>query len=567
MVKIIEVNGVLFAVRFSYPKGRKNSKHPCRALITPLDENMRMITKRELFGKTSSEPVNRTAYGKNPKEMERVTIPAIANSLIALMEQRGMCPVSTSGPLPSVTDLADIATSVKDAFFSKYKIKYHWALSTQHAYLGQYDAMVKALRGVDYRTLTPDIESTLQETICRTALQTSQKGDEWITGQEPLASAKKRLRLFYLLLEFLRSDTEYDVPIAPAHYQGKRSHKKLLLQRTDHARSLPEDLLRKMCDSSVLEGQVGILADSGLRISEYGGLLFCSVGFIDGSQGRMYFIRVSGQLGPKNIRTEYTKTDPSYRAIPLSQELGRQLLEEQRDRERQYGDVSLLLRLGQPAEDGYRTDPATIAANMRKLTEQIPELLRRPEFLEAIRKNRACTFDEVLQDKHLSTMLTCHALRRNFCTWLYGVSGIETNSLYRIMGHENKNGPHRSGACGATLEELYRLCLQKHVSDTLYHAAHPLRYTLGSKYREAEVPACALVLTLPPHTAWEIVVADSEPFNEVHLRGDRISQTLEYQDEFSPNPARYALLASKEAYAIQGKRKMLDGFLEEDKSD
>ena len=117
MVKIIEVNGVLFAVRFSYPKGRKNSKHPCRALITPLDENMRMITKRELFGKTSSEPVNRTAYGKNPKEMERVTIPAIANSLIALMEQRGMCPVSTSGPLPSVTDLADIATSVKDAFF------------------------------------------------------------------------------------------------------------------------------------------------------------------------------------------------------------------------------------------------------------------------------------------------------------------------------------------------------------------------------------------------------------------------------------------------------------------
>ena len=171
MVKIIEVNGVFFAVRFSYPKGRKNSKHPCRALITPLDENMRMITKRELFGKTSSEPVNRTAYGKNPKEMERVTIPAIANSLIALMEQRGMCPVSTSGPLPSVTDLADIATSVKDAFFSKYKIKYHWALSTQHAYLGQYDAIVKALRGVDYRTLTPDIESTLQETICRTALQ------------------------------------------------------------------------------------------------------------------------------------------------------------------------------------------------------------------------------------------------------------------------------------------------------------------------------------------------------------------------------------------------------------
>lgn len=567
MVKIIEVNGVFFAVRFSYPKGRKNSKHPCRALITPLDENMRMITKRELFGKNSSAPVNRTAYGKNPKEMERTTIPAIANSLIALMEQHGMCPVSTSGPLPSVTDLADIATSVKDAFFSKYKIKYHWALSTQHAYLGQYDAMVKALRGMDYRTLTPDIESTLQETICRTALQTSQEGDEWITGQEPLASAKKRLRLFYLLLEFLRSDTEYDVPIAPAHYQGKRSHKKLLLQRTDHARSLPEDLLRKMCDSSVLEGQVGILADSGLRISEYGGLLFCSVGFIDGSQGHMYFIRVSGQLGPKNIRTEYTKTDPSYRAIPLSQELGRQLLEEQRDRERQYGDVSLLLRLGQSAEDAYRTDPATIAANMRKLTEQIPELLRRPEFLEAIRKNRACTFDEVLQDKHLSTMLTCHALRRNFCTWLYGVSGIETNSLYRIMGHENKNGPHRSGACGATPEELYRLCLQKHVSDTLYHAAHPLRYTLGSKYREAEVPACALVLTLPPHTAWEIVVADSEPFNEVHLRGDRISQTLEYQDEFSPNPARYALLASKEAYAIQGKRKMLDGFLEEDKSD
>lgn len=136
----------------------------------------------------------------------------------------------------------------------------------------------------------------------------------------------------------------------------------------------------------MLDGQIGILADTGLRINEYGGLLFCSIGYTDGSQGRMYFIRVSGQLSRQNTRTEYPKTDPSYRLIPISQELGERLIAERENLELRYGDMSLLLRIGQPEESEYYTDAVTISSHMRQLKEQIPQLLRQPEFLEEMRK-------------------------------------------------------------------------------------------------------------------------------------------------------------------------------------
>ena len=330
-------------------------------------------------------------------------------------------------------------------------------------------------------------------------------------------------------------------------------------QRSSHS-NLPNDLLQKLCKKDVLDGQIGILADTGLRINEYGGLLFCSIGYTDGSQGRMYFIRVSGQLSRQNTRTEYPKTDPSYRLIPISQELGERLIAERENLELRYGDMSLLLRIGQPEESEYYTDAVTISSHMRQLKEQIPQLLRQPEFLEEMRKNRPYTFDKASQDEYLNNMLTSHALRRYFCTWLYTVSGVETNEIYSLMGHLNKNIRQRSGPCGPTPAEIYRLCLLKHVSRTLFHAAHPLQYNLGEKCRETEVPACSVEFTIPPETSWEIVVEDSEPFNHVALRGNGITWDVRYQDEFRPNPNRYALLATEEMYTIQSKGKFLDAL-------
>ena len=143
---------------------------------------------------------------------------------------------------------------------------------------------------------------------------------------------------------------------------------------------------------------------------------------------------------------------------------------------------------------------------------------------------------------------------------IYTVSGVETNEIYSLMGHLNKNIRQRSGPCGSTPAEIYRLCLLKHVSRTLFHAAHPLQYNLGEKCRETEVPACSVKFTIPPETSWEIVVEDSEPFNHVALRGNGITWDVRYQDEFRPNPNRYALLATEEMYTIQSKGKFLDAL-------
>ena len=74
------------------------------------------------------------------------------------------------------------------------------------------------------------------------------------------------------------------------------------------------------------------------------------------------------------------------------------------------------------------------------------------------------------------------------------------------------------------------------------------------------MPACSVEFTIPPETSWEIVVEDSEPFNHVALRGNGITWDVRYQDEFRPNPSRYALLATEEMYTIQSKGKFLDAL-------
>lgn len=563
MIKIITIGGVNFFVSFCYPRGRKGSSRPCRALITPLDEQMKKITKRQLYDKSSDEPVNRPVYGQTPENIEQYHISAVADELIVQMRQKGLLQSDTAMEKTPGVDLAELAIQFKKDFFDYYARKRRWAESTCSMYWCQYDKMVGVLRGVELSRLTSDMEQALQETICRTASQTSSQEDVWLPGQEPPSSAKKRLGLFYLLIQYIRYIVGDDEVLAPSKYQGKATRISLLLLRTDCARSIPEMFMRKLCVQSVLGGQLSILADTGLRIREYCGLLFCSVCAIDGSQGRLYYIHVSGQLDLKNVRTEYPKTDPSYRVIPISKELGLMLEQEREKIEQQYGNVDVLLRLGRPDGNIYRVDSQALASNVHELTEQIPELLRQPAIVDALRKNRAYEFDLLRQNKKLESMLTCHALRRGFCTWLYGMSGVDTNDIYQIMGHANKNIPHRSGPHGATQSELYRMCLQKHVSDTFCHSAQPLKYTLGKKYRQSEVPACVIELTVPPQTEWEVTVEDTEPSTQVEFSGEGVSWSFEYQYDVKPNPTRYALLAKKEEYTIVEKQSFVTALLKD----
>ena len=90
---------------------------------------------------------------------------------------------------------------------------------------------------------------------------------------------------------------------------------------------------------------ISILTDTGLRIGEFTGLLFCSLGYLDGSQGRMYSLRVSGQLLPDGKRTEMPKTLPSYRIIPLCPEVGEAMYRRAMTLSAIHGDLSLAAAL------------------------------------------------------------------------------------------------------------------------------------------------------------------------------------------------------------------------------
>lgn len=551
MTKTIEYGGVSFRVRTAYPRGRKASKAPCRALISPINpETGDVITKRQLFGVESDCPVDKPVYGANPADIEEHHFPAIANELIQAMYQAGL--LAASNRYEPTHDLGDAAESFKEMFFSIHQQQ--WAERTIDDYRRQYDILVTELRGTTAESLTPEIYRALQERICRNAAGTARKKSDWVAGTEAPPSGAKRLNLLYLLIWDLKTTEGYNIPLVPTRYAGKPSRQDLLLSYIDSARSIPRNLLKQVCDETILSGQVGILADTGLRISEYGGLLFCSIARLEGSQGAMYYLRVTGQLGvSSNTRTEIPKTTSSYRVVPLSVELGEILMQRQQELERDYGNVSLMLMCGSVQAGEYCTDAKTVSGTMNNITEQIPELLRDPRILEALKKNRPYRFDEVCQDNYLLSMLTCHALRRNFCTWIYCESGMDTKQAYQQMGHADKR---RSGAIGATPGEIYHMCLQKHVSRTLYHDPHPLRYQAGEEFSETEVPACAIELTLPANSRWQLIVAETEPMAHTSCQGDNVSMDLKWQEEIRCRSDGYALLADPSVYTIREKKKL-----------
>ena len=375
---------------------------------------------------------------------------------------------------------------------------------------------------------------------------------------EAPSSRKKRLNLLYLLIDDLKTVEGYNIPAHPTPDGGKVSHQDMLLVYTDNARSIPKEELQKLCDNKDLGQQIGILADTGLRISEYGGLLFCSVESINGSQGNMYYLHVSGQLDKTRKRTEIPKTAPSYRVVPLSRELGEMLFKRKQQLEEKYGDISLKLVCGKETSDSYCTDSKAISMHMEDIVKRIPELLRQDEIVKKLKESRPYCFDPNVQDSHLLSMLTCHALRRNFCTSLYCASGLENKEIYQQMGHADKSNGNRSGANKPTQSELYQMCLKKHVSRTLYHPAHPLRYTTDGTIKKTEVPSCAVELTLPPNSQLELVIEETEPHSTTTFSGYGVTYKVEREEEWKTNSVRYALLADEDVYSIREKKKLFE---------
>lgn len=551
--KEFSYQGVDFHIGYAKPAADKHKSDPCRGRINPLDPMTgKCLTKRQLYGTDSNEPVNHIVHGKDPWDVYSKR-EAEASYLISVMVQRGLLSGVAVADPAAASDLAEMARKHKETLFEMHP---KWAKSTVKSYSSQYDIMVDELAGLRAGNLNDAAYKQLQKKICRNAARDATKHNTWSYGEVPPSSARTRLFLLYELIRCLKAEG-VSIPVVPFPYNGKPSRQMLLLDRTDHARMIPDAILRAICADPVIQGQAEILVDAGLRIGECTGLLFDSLRRLDTSQGRMYYLDISGQVDDDGKRTELPKTKDSYRVVPLSRELGESLARYRHKLETKYGDLSLRLMCGQPCEDEFDDSPAKAAAWESQVRAQISMLLRKPSAFQVIAANRVYLFDKRAQDAELYSQLVAHSLRRNFCTGAYCSSGLNSSKIHRRMGHAYKSLPPQK-ATGLTPTELRLMCLEKHVSHTLYHSANPLRYDAGGPFQATEVPTCCVELTLMPDESVELTVEDTEPGTVTRISGEGLIIQQLRRDERHNVTYDYGLRASEEVSAIVKKRKLLE---------
>lgn len=548
-----EHNGVYFKTNLSYPSSYKASDTPCRIRITPRDPKTgKAITKRQLRGSDSDKPAETAIFGRDIEDIRKNLFPPVADGIIAQMHLAGFFDSGQASTAPAV-DLGELARTYRDAFFAFSQRERNWAPLTVKDYGYQFDKLIPHLDGINALTINDEIYTAVFKAICDAARKaTKVKQDD--PYQEVPSAAQKRYGLLKQLISYLIEENDIQIDCLPPDLDGKTSHLSSIMSQVDGVRSLPPDELLALCKNSPLADVISILTDTGLRIGEFTGLLFCSLGYLDGSQGRMYYLRVSGQLLPDGKRTEMPKTLPSYRIIPLCPEVGEAMYQRAMTLSAIHGDLSLQLLCGQSEGDAFLTDPATMRIYRDHLSNAITDLLRNEGMLQSLYAARQYVFNIKQQNEHVYRRLTGHSERRNFCTFLYCHSGFDAPEIPKLMGHADKTRKQPSTSYGATPSEMYRMCLRRYVSQSLLHSAQPLRYQ-ADNFKRSEVPSCALELTLPPHSSYDLIVDDMDPENELHFSGTLTAQKVR-QDDFTPGPYLYALLADPDMYMVRRKSKL-----------
>lgn len=221
-----------------------------------------------------------------------------------------------------------------------------------------------------------------------------------------------------------------------------------------------------------------------------------------------------------------------------------------------YGDLSLRLMCGQSCEDEFDDSPGRAAVWESQMRARISALLRKPPAFQTITADHVYLFDKRAQDAELYSQLFAHSWRRNFCAGLYCSSGLNSPKIHRRMGHAYKPlSPQKASGLNPT--ELRLMCLEKHVSPTLYHPANPLRYKACEPFRATEVPACCIELTLKPGESVELMVEDTEPGTLTRVSGEWLTIQKLRRDERRNVTYDYGLLPSAEATTVVKKRKLV----------
>lgn len=170
----VSLNGIDFAVRFSYPNAIKNSPTPCRALVTPISpETGRLLTNRQLSGKESDCIVDRPVYGKSPEDIRKNHIEPVIQNLLFEMQTAGL--IDDIHTQKDVQDLASIAAEFEETFFELHKNE--WKSSTISSYRGQYNIHFGPANNIDfyrfytirvpYGLIAPQISKMVRNGKCR----------------------------------------------------------------------------------------------------------------------------------------------------------------------------------------------------------------------------------------------------------------------------------------------------------------------------------------------------------------------------------------------------------------
>lgn len=319
-------NGTAFYLQYDRPSSLRNKPCPLRIRITPKTKGGQYVTKN-MLGQSSKEKLAKPFYAKSKKHFDEEVFPEAAEEILQILRTAGLA--DDVGKQNDSEDLSELLASIRDLIFLQNA---RWADSTKVKYSGQFDAVIRMTKGINISTLGNEAYKKLQEKICLDAAASSRTPD-WAPGKEAPASARTRLSLLQLGIEYLQMYEEIRIPCDAKRYLGRKFRSDELLDLLENARFFPPQCLEALAlflpkTFDLMPVLFAIHLDTGLRISELIGLVWADVHWLDGSQGRMYYLFITGQLSHKGKRTSITKTDNAYRYVPLAGAIGTLLYNE-----------------------------------------------------------------------------------------------------------------------------------------------------------------------------------------------------------------------------------------------
>lgn len=498
-----EYGNHLFQVEILPRKKRQQQK----VKVSPLDPNTgQPLTKQQMTGSAVTQAYKYPLTGKDEAYIRKHLFPDAAKKMLSIMEDRGILSVETSAD-----DLASLLTEYRDDFIVTQALANHWNEKTQTSYRNQLGYVIPLLKGIYPADLTQEDYIHIQEQICRQASATSDKFKNWEPGEPIPTSGETRTRLLYLYLWYLLYSGLCDLQVIPTLYGGEANYRDRLLSRLARVRSFPEPLLQGLRTLFGDDYQITLILECGLRLREARGLLWGNLHVLDSSQGAVYVLHIVGQTNVEGYFTDQGKTPAAHRPIVVPSDLGAKLVAKRDELELQTGrNLRYEPMCGYTENRRYLSTPEYRKTYVRHWEDKISAYLRQPENTALVRaewKKALIPVDEkrkISYEQCLYDSLTPHALRRNYCTWLYAHSGLSSHELYHEMGHAQTNLALQNIPGGKTPHEEVLLCLHHYLSQP----GSTLVYDADGNYNGTEVPACDVSLHLK---AGQTLVLDAYP--------------------------------------------------------